>query len=83
LALPHLKKEVGSSILIILSIIGYEYIWRPLFHYAVTKTALLGLTKTLAHELLDDNIRVNAIAPGMIKTKLSGYHWELNKNKRG
>ncbi|VDP10150.1 unnamed protein product [Heligmosomoides polygyrus] len=39
--------------------------------YAVTKTALLGLTKALANGLAKDNIRVNAIAPGVIKTKMS------------
>ena len=32
--------------------------------YAVSKTALLGLTKALAEELSHDGIRVNCIAPG-------------------
>jgi len=40
--------------------------------YGVTKTALLGLTKALAASLADENIRVNCIAPGVIKTKFSG-----------
>lgn len=62
--------------MIITSSIAYEFGWKPLFHYAVTKTALIGITKTLAHELLDDNIRVNAIAAGLIKTQLSHYHWK-------
>ena len=39
--------------------------------YSVTKTALFGLTKVLAQELATDNIRVNCIAPGVIKTNLS------------
>ncbi len=39
--------------------------------YSVSKTALLGLTKALAEELAPDNIRVNCIAPGLIKTKFS------------
>ncbi|PIO71529.1 3-oxoacyl-[acyl-carrier-protein] reductase domain protein [Teladorsagia circumcincta] len=43
--------------------------------YAVTKTALLGLTKALANGLAKDNIRVNAIAPGVIKTKMSEMLW--------
>ena len=39
--------------------------------YCVSKTALLGLTKALASELAPNNIRVNCIAPGIIKTKFS------------
>lgn len=46
--------------------------------YAVTKTALLGLTKALANGLAKDNIRVNAIAPGVIKTKMSEVLWDGN-----
>lgn len=40
--------------------------------YSMTKTALLALTKVLAKELYDSNIRVNAIAPGLIRTKFAG-----------
>ena len=39
--------------------------------YSISKTALLGLTKALAAELGSDNIRVNCIAPGIIKTRFS------------
>ena len=39
--------------------------------YSISKTALLGLTKVLASELGPDQIRVNCIAPGVIKTKFS------------
>ncbi len=37
-------------------------------HYAVSKGALLPLTRSLARELAADNIRVNAIAPGPVTT---------------
>ena len=37
--------------------------------YTVSKTALLGLVKSLSFELGRDNIRVNCIAPGLIETK--------------
>lgn len=39
--------------------------------YSVSKTALLGLTKVCASELASDNIRVNCLAPGIVKTKFS------------
>lgn len=39
--------------------------------YAMTKAAILSLTKTLAFELGPANIRVNAIAPGLVDTRFA------------
>jgi 3-oxoacyl-[acyl-carrier protein] reductase len=39
--------------------------------YSCSKAALIGATKTLATELAEHNIRVNAIAPGVIKTGMT------------
>ena len=39
--------------------------------YSVSKTALLGLTKAMAKECGPMKIRVNCVAPGIIKTKFS------------
>lgn len=39
--------------------------------YSVSKTALLGLTKAVAQQVASDNIRVNCVAPGIVKTKFS------------
>lgn len=41
--------------------------------YSVSKTALLGLTKAVANELAPQNIRVNCIAPGLIKTNFAKF----------
>jgi dehydrogenase/reductase SDR family protein 4 len=42
----------------------------------VSKTALFGLTKAAANELANENIRVNCVAPGVIKTKFSSALYE-------
>ena len=39
--------------------------------YAMSKTGMVGLTKTLAVEWAADNIQVNCLAPGFIKTPLT------------
>ena len=44
--------------------------------YAPAKHGLNGLTKTLAIEWASKGIRVNAIAPGLIKTEMTRYMWE-------
>jgi 3-oxoacyl-[acyl-carrier protein] reductase len=40
--------------------------------YSATKAAVINLTQTLAMELASDHIQVNAIAPGLVKTKRTG-----------
>jgi NAD(P)-dependent dehydrogenase (short-subunit alcohol dehydrogenase family) len=44
--------------------------------YCVSKAGVLMLTKVLAAELAPDNIQVNAIAPGFVKTKFSAALWD-------
>jgi 3-oxoacyl-[acyl-carrier protein] reductase len=41
-------------------------------NYAASKAGLIGLTKSLARELASRGITVNAIAPGLIETDMTG-----------
>lgn len=66
-ALPHLKK--GSCIINTTSVTAYR--GSPsLIDYSATKGAIVTFTRSLAHNLVDKGIRVNAVAPGPIWTPL-------------
>jgi NAD(P)-dependent dehydrogenase (short-subunit alcohol dehydrogenase family) len=75
---PFMKQNGGGSIVNISSIAGST----PdpgLGMYSVSKAALNMLTKVLAKEWGPDGIRVNALSPGLIKTKFSQALWENPK----
>lgn len=67
----HLRaREAPGSIVNIASVAGI--IASPLQAvYAMTKAAVISMTKTLACELAANKIRVNAIAPGFVDTKFA------------
>ena len=69
-ALPHLGK--GSSIINCTSVTMYK--GSPgLLDYSATKGAITAFTRSLAKNLVDKGIRVNAVAPGPIWTPLNPY----------
>ena len=79
-ALPHLKKQKNSAIAILASYAAYD-LPNAIGHYAVTKTMLVAMTKLLAKELLADEVRVNCVCPGLIKTKFSNALWSHDEQK--
>jgi len=69
-ALPHLGP--GSSILNTTSVTTYEGSGH-LLDYSSTKGAIVAFTRSLAKNLVEQGIRVNAVAPGPIWTPLNPY----------
>lgn len=67
--LPYMKKR-KASIVNLSSVTGPMVADSGEVAYATTKAALIGFTKGLAAELVNDDIRVNAIMPGYIRTPL-------------
>lgn len=77
-AYPYMKQKKSGSVINISSIGGL----RPepgLGMYSVSKAALISLTKVMAKEWGEDNIRANVICPGLIKTKFSEALWSNDK----
>jgi NAD(P)-dependent dehydrogenase (short-subunit alcohol dehydrogenase family) len=71
---PLMRERGGGAIVNVASVAGMVP-HGGLGVYGVSKAAVIMLTKTLAIELARDNIRVNAIAPGLIQTRFSEALW--------
>jgi len=68
--LPNMKQNQYGRIVIMSSVTGPMVANSGETAYATTKAALWGFTKALAIEVVKDNITVNAICPGMIRTPM-------------
>lgn len=70
-SVPHLKAACGGSIIIVSSINGTRTFTSPgATAYSATKAGQLAMAQQLALELGQYKIRVNAICPGAIETKI-------------
>lgn len=70
--IPFMQKQKSGSIMSVSSVSaqrGGGILGGP--HYSAAKAGVLGLTRAMARELGPDNIRVNAITPGLIATDIS------------
>jgi 3-oxoacyl-[acyl-carrier protein] reductase len=72
LAVPHMRRRGGGSIVMIASIWGRESGGR--MTYNAVKAAEISLAKSLAQQLARDNIRVNSVAPGSILFPGGSWH---------
>ncbi|MFD1802339.1 SDR family NAD(P)-dependent oxidoreductase [Mixta tenebrionis] len=70
--IPTMRRQRSGSIICISSVSaqrGGGIFGGP--HYSAAKAGVLGLMKAMARELGPDNVRVNAITPGLIQTDIT------------
>ncbi len=80
LVTPHMAESGGGSIILLSSIAGLTGS-KNIGAYAVSKAADAQLARNYAVELGSQNIRVNAIAPGLVKTDFARALWEGEEGK--
>ena len=83
MCIPSMESRGGGAIVIVSSIGGYRGSVN-LGAYAITKAADLQLARNLACEWGPKNIRVNCVAPGLVRTDFARALWEdpVNYEKR-
>jgi len=69
LGVPEMKKRGGGAIINVASVQGHAC-QQGVVAYATSKGAILALTRALALDHAADNIRVNSISPGSIRTPM-------------
>jgi len=72
---PEMRERRSGSIVIVSSIGGLRGS-TVIGAYCISKAADMQLARNLAHEFGPDNVRVNCIAPGLIKTDFARALWE-------
>jgi NAD(P)-dependent dehydrogenase (short-subunit alcohol dehydrogenase family) len=77
-ALPHLRSAGEAAIVMVSSSAAIRGVPGAVA-YATAKGALVNFTRCLARDLADDNIRVNCIAPGVIRTR---FHAEMSEERK-
>lgn len=67
--LPHMKRQLAGAIVNLASVSGHVG-QKDHVMYGATKGALLSMTRALAWEVAEYNIRVNSISPGSVDTPM-------------
>ena len=77
-ALPLMRSQPAGAIVTVSSVAGLRGVPGAIA-YATAKGAVLQLTRCLARDLAQDNIRVNCVAPGVIRTR---FHADMTPDRR-
>ena len=75
---PEMAERKDGAIIVVSSIGGLRGS-RVLGAYAISKAADMQLARNLAQELSPSNIRVNCIAPGLVKTDFARALWDTKE----
>ncbi len=67
-AAPAMRQARRGAVVCIASVVGTRYGWSEHIPYSAAKAGVAGFVRGAATELARDGIRVNAIAPGFIRT---------------
>jgi 3-oxoacyl-[acyl-carrier protein] reductase len=67
-AVPGMQAKSAGAIVALASTMGYLYGWHEHSQYCAAKAGVVGFVRGLASELARSGIRVNAVAPGFIRT---------------
>jgi NAD(P)-dependent dehydrogenase (short-subunit alcohol dehydrogenase family) len=74
-AVPWIRKTGAGAMVHFSSIQGLRGDYQPQDGYAVSKAAILALSKSLAIQLAGDSIRSNAVLPGYVDTPMNDFRW--------
>lgn len=77
--IPQMAERKDGAIIIVSSIAGFKGT-RKLGAYAISKAADMQLTRNLAVEWGASNVRVNCIAPGLVRTDFARALWDDKEN---
>ena len=80
MVIPQMADRAGGSVIIVSSIAGLKGT-KSLGAYALSKAADMQLARNLAMEWGESNVRVNCIAPGLVRTDFARALWE-DENRR-
>ncbi|HWF76031.1 MAG TPA: SDR family oxidoreductase [Caulobacteraceae bacterium] len=78
---PEMKERKDGSIIIVSSVGGLRGT-SVIGAYAISKAADMQMARNLAQELSPSNIRINCIAPGLVKTDFARALWDTPEAER-